>query len=93
MNHAEVDPPQNVEPAKLAQLAAMGLTAIEAEYPGYRSGRIKRLRTLAAELGLLVTGGSDCHGDARTGRDVGACTIGRSELESLRKRGLATRSL
>ncbi len=79
-------PPANVEAVNLAPLAAMGLTAIEAVYPSYRASWVKRLRALAESLGLLITGGSDCHGDGRTGRDVGACTISKAELETLRER-------
>ena len=78
-------PPENVTLAELARLRGLGLQAIETEYPGFREGRRKRLRTMAAELGLAVTGGSDCHGDSRTGRGVGGCTISSAELEALRK--------
>jgi hypothetical protein len=68
----------------LAELKRLGLDAVEVDYPGYRAGRVSRLRTWAAELGLLVTGGSDCHGPGNHYRDVGARGITLAELEQLR---------
>jgi predicted metal-dependent phosphoesterase TrpH len=70
----------------LAELRALGLRAVEAEYPGYRSQRVRQLRAWAAELGLAVTGGSDCHGPGRLSRSVGACSVAGHELADLRQR-------
>jgi hypothetical protein len=42
------------------------------------------LRAWAAELGLAVTGGSDCHGPENPLRMIGADTITIEELETLR---------
>ena len=44
-------------------LAAAGLTAIEARHPEHDAAAEARYRGMAARLGLLVTGGSDYHGD------------------------------
>jgi predicted metal-dependent phosphoesterase TrpH len=68
----------------LAELSCWGLGAIEAEYPTHRNSRSRGLRELADQFGLAITGGSDCHGPDPAGRTVGASTISRSELESLR---------
>jgi predicted metal-dependent phosphoesterase TrpH len=68
----------------LAELRGAGLGAIEVEYPGIRAARKSELRALAAELGLAVTGGSDCHGPEQPHRAVGACSISADELERLR---------
>jgi len=70
--------------AALAELRRLGLGAVEVEYPEVRRGRVQQLRVWARELGLAVTGGSDCHGPGR--RAVGACTISAEELEHLRLR-------
>jgi 3',5'-nucleoside bisphosphate phosphatase len=67
----------------LSELRSLGLSAVEAEYPDTRSARIRELRAWAAELGLAVSGGSDCHGPGR--RSVGACSITLDELEALRR--------
>jgi predicted metal-dependent phosphoesterase TrpH len=70
----------------LAELERLGLDAVEVDYPGFRAGRVSRLRTWALDLGLLVTGGSDCHGPGNHHRDVGARGVTVAELEQLRQR-------
>jgi predicted metal-dependent phosphoesterase TrpH len=71
---------------RLLELKDLGLGAIEAEYPAFRPSRIKELRRLASELGLAVTGGSDCHGPDQANRAVGASSITYEELEALKDR-------
>ena len=68
--------------ANLADLRGWGLGALEVEYPACRPSRMRLLRGLARELGLAVTGGSDCHGPGK--RSVGACTVSSADLERLR---------
>lgn len=46
----------------IARLAAAGLTGLEVDHPGHDAEARVRLRDLAAELGLVATGGSDNHG-------------------------------
>jgi len=72
--------------ATLAELRGWGLGAVEVEYPACRPGWRRILRSLAAELGLGVTGGSDCHGPGNFRREVGACGVTVLELEALRDR-------
>lgn len=67
----------------LGELAALGLGAVEVEYPDLRLSLRQQLRDGARRLGLAITGGSDCHGPGR--RSVGACTISDEELERLRQ--------
>jgi predicted metal-dependent phosphoesterase TrpH len=69
----------------LLELKRLGLGAIEAEYPAFRPSRIRELRRLATELGLAITGGSDCHGPSQPGRAVGAHSISHDELLRLRE--------
>jgi predicted metal-dependent phosphoesterase TrpH len=68
----------------LAELRDLGLGALEVSYPSYRAGRVRELRALAAQWGLAVSGGSDCHGPEQPRRAVGMCSITRAELERLR---------
>ncbi len=68
---------------QLTELRALGLGAIEVEYPEVRRSRILELRSWAEKLGLAVTGGSDCHGPGR--RSVGSCTISAAEFGQLRQ--------
>jgi len=79
-------PPPTCDRAALEELRGWGLTAVEVEYPGLRSGRQRELRGWARELGLAITGGSDCHGPGDHRRTVGSSTIGDEELLVLRKR-------
>jgi predicted metal-dependent phosphoesterase TrpH len=77
-------PPEGCGRGELLRLRDLGLSAVEAVYPGFRDGRRQNLRALARELNLRVTGGSDCHGPDAPRRTVGACTISREEVEALR---------
>ncbi len=67
----------------LAELARLGLGAVEVDYPDVRAGRRDTWRQWAATLGLAVTAGSDCHGPGP--RTVGARTVSDDELEALRR--------
>jgi hypothetical protein len=70
----------------LVELRDAGLGAVEVEYPATRASRARELRGWAGELGLAVSGGSDCHGPDHPRRAVGACTVSDEELEALRSR-------
>ncbi|WP_432029502.1 PHP domain-containing protein [Streptomyces sp. 1222.5] len=60
------------EPA-IAEMAAAGLDGIEVDHMDHDADARTRLRALADELGLLVTGSSDYHGSRKT-VSLGACT-------------------
>jgi hypothetical protein len=47
----------------IGQLAREGLDGIEAHYPGYGSNTIRELKKIAGRHKLVITGGSDYHGD------------------------------
>jgi predicted metal-dependent phosphoesterase TrpH len=69
----------------LAELRNWGLGALEAVYPAYGAGQVQELRARAAEFGLAITGGSDCHGPELPSRAVGTCSITAGELDCLRQ--------
>ena len=69
----------------LLELKRLGLGALEAEYAAFPPSRVKQLRSWAKELGLAVTGGSDCHGPGQPHRGVGASSITHEELMQLRE--------
>jgi predicted metal-dependent phosphoesterase TrpH len=50
--------------ALLPPLVAAGLAGVEAYYPTHSSEQVNYYLGLAAEWGLLVTGGSDFHGES-----------------------------
>jgi predicted metal-dependent phosphoesterase TrpH len=70
---------------RLRSLHRLGLQAVEVEFPACQPSRSRQLRSWAAELGLAVTGGSDCHGPGHHRRTVGARGVRGDELEVLRQ--------
>ena len=68
----------------IAPLAAAGLDAIEAGHSDHDAETEARYRALAADLGLLVTAGSDFHGDSghRAGK-LGCVGLAPAEFEAL----------
>ncbi|MFE1908554.1 PHP domain-containing protein [Streptomyces gardneri] len=62
-----------VPEAAIAGLADAGLDGIEVDHMDHDEATRARLRGLAKELGLLVTGSSDYHGSRKTCR-LGDCT-------------------
>jgi transcription antitermination factor NusB len=73
----------------VAELAGQGLDAVEVHYPHHTPRDEKRLLDLAERLGLLVTGGSDFHGEAKPDIHVGQEAVSLVELEALRQRAVA----
>jgi predicted metal-dependent phosphoesterase TrpH len=69
---------------ELAVLRDIGLGAVEVDFRGCRATRARELRHWAGELGLAVTGGSDCHGPGRARADLGGRGVSSQELECLR---------
>lgn len=63
--------------AILQELQSYGLAAVEAFYPEHTPEQQKLYQELAAELGLLVTGGSDYHGEIKPKVQMGQIGPGR----------------
>lgn len=59
---------RTVPETALAELAAAGLDGVEVDHMDHDEGTRARLRGLAGDLGLLVTGSSDYHGSRKTCR-------------------------
>jgi predicted metal-dependent phosphoesterase TrpH len=81
---ARAHPPYDCSRDDLAGLQKLGLGAVEAEYPGGKRSLARQLRKWATELGLAVTGGSDCHGPGTS--PVGSWTVSAEEVTTLRQR-------
>jgi len=81
-------PPYYCTRETLADLRRQGLQAVEAAWPTCPRSRARELRAWAADLGLAVTGGSDCHGPGNHLRDIGAHGITVDELDGLRSLAL-----
>lgn len=76
--------------AFVERLVPLGLDALEVQHPGHLPRTRRRLRRLAKRLDLVVTGGSDFHGDARPdvvlGRGRGNIEVSASTLDAIRAR-------
>ena len=54
---------QSSVPVELIErMAAAGMRGLEVDHPDHTPEMRERYRTVAGELGLIATGGSDCHG-------------------------------
>jgi hypothetical protein len=63
-------------------MARAGLNGIEVDHPDHPPEARERLRGLAADLGLIVTGSSDFHGTSQP-QTIGAHLTGRDAYEAL----------
>lgn len=72
--------------AAIADLAAAGLVGLEVDHRDHSEAERTRLRALAADLGLLVTGSSDYHGTGKLNQ-LGEHTTAPQVLEEILARG------
>jgi len=70
--------------ARIKPLATAGLDALEVYHSDHDEAAIQRYHRLASDLGLLMTGGSDFHGDPTHGIEPGSSTLPPEEWERLR---------
>ena len=71
-------------PGVVAELAAQGLAGIEVDHNNHRDDVRAELRSLAADLGLVITGSSDYHGTGKGPEfHLGAHTTAPAEYERL----------
>ena len=71
-----------IEPEVIADLAGRGLAGIEVDHRDHAPADRDRLRGLAGDLGLVVTGSSDYHGENKT-IPIAAETTAPDQLEAL----------
>jgi 3',5'-nucleoside bisphosphate phosphatase len=72
--------------ATLAELAANGLTGIEVDHQDHDAATRDRLRAIARNLGLVVTGSSDYHGTGKVDHELGCNTTAPEEYHRLLER-------
>ena len=77
--------------ARLAALRDAGLDALEAYNSDHDADTRDRYLAVARNLGLLVTGGSDYHGDPAHGVAPGTVTLPMREFQRLERRGAELR--
>lgn len=66
-------------------MVAAGMVGIEADHPDHSDDHRRRYNALALGLGLVVTAGSDFHGEAKE-NVLGRPSTSRSAVEALRER-------
>jgi hypothetical protein len=69
----------------LTELVTSGLDGIEVFHPAHLPSQIEHYMFLASRHNLLITGGSDSHGDPE-GTRIGEYGIGYEAIEAMRKR-------
>jgi predicted metal-dependent phosphoesterase TrpH len=70
--------------SRVGPLAGAGLDALEAFHPDHDATLVARYLQLAREFNLLLTGGSDFHGDPSHGLAPGSVTLPPAEFDRLR---------
>ena len=70
----------------IERLAAVGIEGIEAFHADHSLEQMQRYRALADRLGLVVTGGSDFHGESVRGLRVGAVEVPDWVVDALDER-------
>ena len=70
--------------ARIPSLAEAGLDAVEAFHPDHDASLVNQYIQIARERDLLLTGGSDFHGDPAHGLAPGAVTLPAAEFARLR---------
>jgi predicted metal-dependent phosphoesterase TrpH len=68
---------------RIPALRDAGLDALEAYHSDHDTAAVDRYQRLADDLGLLVTGGSDYHGDPMHGVSIAASTLPREGWQRL----------
>ncbi len=85
-----IDPGDSTLRSIFEDLRDVGLAGIEAYYSEYPPHIRTQLAGVAADLGLVATGGSDCHGSGKPGLEIGTgrgdLIVPDSVLEELRTR-------
>ncbi len=76
--------PMPVE-GSLPALVEAGLAGLEVYYPNYTPALIERLLRLSRRYGLLVTGGSDFHGEGSAGAALGGVYVPPKCLAALKQ--------
>lgn len=74
-------PPETTDVAAILELRDLGLRAVECAYPWTKPSHGKRLRAIAEQLGMAISGGSDSHDASRA---VGVRGVTGTQLQALR---------
>lgn len=73
------------DPALIPRLVKDGMMGIEAYYTEHSGSQTQEFMRIAARYGLLVTGGSDCHGEAKSEISMGKVKLPYEYVEKLKE--------
>ncbi len=79
-------PGLNHDDRMVMRLARMGVDGLECHHPKHSPAAATRYEGMARELGLVVTGGSDCHGTSKARPSIGTVKIPTAFVDALRVR-------
>ena len=82
-------PGLNKVDAHIAMMIEQGLDGLEVWHPRHSAAQSEHYLKLTERLGLLATGGSDCHGPARGEPLLGTVKVPYERVEELRHRAYA----
>lgn len=68
----------------ISELIAHGIMGLEVYYPEHSQAMVERYLNLTKKYNLLVTGGSDCHGDAKPVAKIGSVKLPYDLVEKLK---------
>ncbi|MEJ7707850.1 MAG: PHP domain-containing protein [Nocardioidaceae bacterium] len=83
------DSRQVLDAATFSELTETGLAGIEVDHQDHDSNDREALRRIARELGLVVTGSSDFHGDGKLNHNLGCNCTDEHEFDRLLGRAAA----
>ena len=69
----------------IVEFVKSGLMGLEVYYPGYSEVTRQHYMDIAEKFGLLLTGGSDCHGDVKENITVGDVKVPYEIVEKLKQ--------
>ncbi|MBL9134523.1 MAG: PHP domain-containing protein [Verrucomicrobiales bacterium] len=76
-------PGLNHDDSLIAKLKDFGLDGLECFHPKHGGGATAKYQAIARDLGLLVTGGSDCHGRSKNRPTMGSVKLPMSFVDTL----------
>lgn len=79
-------PGLNHDDRLIGKLAAYGLDGLECFHPKHNAAASERYQVMARELGLVITGGSDCHGRSKNRPTMGTVKLPFAYVDALRAR-------
>lgn len=79
-------PALNHDDSLVDRLARLGVDGLECFHPKHSNSASAKYEAMAQRLGLLVTGGSDCHGVSKNRPTIGTVRLPMTHVDRLRER-------